>query len=86
MDICHLKRNKDIFQAILPLDITSNKKAMQEGSLVVRYDCCPVYDAIELRMCYKCCGFSQFTKNCNNNIKCAKCSRDHNIKFCNTYF
>lgn len=82
IDVIPLKKNNRVFQAKLSLDIDSYKRAIHESSLFVGYDCCSVYDAIELRMCYRCCGFAHIAKNCNRDRKCPKCSEDHGIGEC----
>lgn len=82
LDISSLKRNKDIFQAKISLDVNSYNRAMRESSLFVGYDCCSIYDAVELRVCFKCCGFSHLAKNCNKDTKCPKCGDDHSVGDC----
>lgn len=82
LDISSLKRNKSLYQVKISLDVNSYNRAMHESSLFVGYDCCTIYDAVELRVCYKCCGFSHLAKNCNRDTKCPKCSNDHGVNEC----
>lgn len=46
------------------------------------YDYCIIYDALEIRRCFKCWGFNHIAKNCNKEIVCPKCSESHASKDC----
>lgn len=78
------KRNKNVFQAILQVDVASynNIMTLGNGKLFVGYDYCEVYDSILLLRCYKCNGYNHVSGKCNNKRSCAKCANDHEIKNC----
>lgn len=77
------KKNNRVYQALLDVEAETYCKVMEQGHLFVNYDVCTVYDAIDLKLCYKCCGFNHYEKTCSSNILvCPKCSRAHNIKDC----
>lgn len=81
------KKNRRVYQAILEMDAETYFKLLELGNLFVNYDVCAVYDAIELRMCYKCSGFNHSSNNCNSNkTACPQCSLEHDIKSCPANF
>jgi hypothetical protein len=46
-------------------------------------DYCTVYDAVELRRCFNCCGFHHFSKQCHVTVPtCPKCAGAHSVKSC----
>jgi hypothetical protein len=45
------KKRPDVFQAILEIDRLAYETVMKRGGLVVGYDHCVVYDALEVSRC-----------------------------------
>lgn len=78
----HLKHNNNMYQAILQLDKETYAMALDAGQLVVGYDRCTVYDAIEVTRCFKCCGFHHISRYCKGKEVCSKCAGDHPSKSC----
>lgn len=77
------KSNKNLYQAILNVDAESYCKILNQGYIFVNYDVCMVYDAIELKICYKCSGFNHYEKTCaSKKLVCPKCSGSHNVRDC----
>lgn len=76
------KKNEKIFQAVLQVDKISYNNIIKAGNIFVGYDCCPVFDALEIRRCYKCNKFNHSSKFCNNNCSCPRCGSDHSLKDC----
>lgn len=78
-----LRKNNRIYQAILQVDITTYNKLMECGKVFVGYSYCSIYDAIDLRRCFKCCGFHHIANHCSKTTPtCPKCSDGHTIKEC----
>jgi hypothetical protein len=48
------KKNPDVFQAIMEIDRLAYETVMKLGGLVVGYDHCVVYDALEVSRCFNC--------------------------------
>lgn len=76
------KRNQNVLQATLQLDLLSYKKILECGHLLVGFDVCAVYDAISPVRCFKCNGYNHTSKYCKNKLSCPKCSLPHQIKDC----
>lgn len=77
------KKNNQLYQAVIQIDSESFCKVIQQGHLFVNYDVCAVYDATDIKICYKCSGFNHFQSTCKSTIfVCPKCSLDHSIKDC----
>lgn len=77
-----LRSTNNVYQAVLQVDGNSYHAAMNSGQLAIGYDFCTVYDALEVRRCYKCCGFNHLSNNCNKKLACLKCSEEHDHKTC----
>lgn len=79
-----LRKSNKVFQAMFQVDVTTYHKIMQEGSLFVGYDYCKVFDGIELRRCYACCGFHHSANNCSVGKNfCPRCAQEHKLQDCN---
>ena len=50
--------------------------------LLVGYDACIIYDAVEPQRCFNCSGYNHTSKNCNTQKACPKCSLVHNLSEC----
>lgn len=86
LEITSLKKRTDIYQAIVQFDVETYNNIVSRGNgkLFIGYDVCSVYDAIDIKRCYNCSGFSHFSKECSAGvIHCPKCSGDHLVKNCN---
>ena len=83
MKIWATKNKRNIFQALLEVDVETFCKIMKQGNLFVNYDVCAVYDATDIKICYKCSGLNHVAKSCSNSkIVCPKCSLEHTVKEC----
>lgn len=77
--------NKDpnIFQALVELDAATYGLVMERGKLFINYDACIVYDATDIRICYKCSGFNHGQSYCSQKkTVCPKCSGNHPLNTC----
>lgn len=79
-----LRNRRDIFQAIIQVDKNTYERALDAGRLLVGYDNCAVYDAIEVTRCYNCSGLNHMSKGCRLKVVCPKCSGNHPIKDCSS--
>jgi hypothetical protein len=76
------KKRPDVFQAILEIDRLAYETVMKRGGLVVGYDHCVVYDALEVSRCFNCNDFNHSSRSCFNVRSCSRCSLDHDVKSC----
>lgn len=83
VNVAPLRKNRKVYQATLQLDKVTYNKILTCGKLFVGYDYCSVYDAVDLRRCYKCCGFHHIASKCTlDRPICPKCSEFHSVKDC----
>lgn len=82
LDISPTKNNSDIKQALLQIDKFTYTRATDAGHVIVGYDSCAVYDAINVLRCFRCNGFNHSSRNCKKEISCPKCAGKHAIKDC----
>lgn len=75
---------RQIYQSVLEIDLNTYNAAVSSGQVFVGYDCCAVYDAVDLIRCFNCSGFNHTSKNCKFKLSCPKCSGSHAITDCNT--
>lgn len=77
------RNNEQVYQAVIGIDAQTYLDVLKVGSLYINYDVCSVYDAIDLKICFKCCGFRHFSRSCTSTtVICPKCSLNHDIKSC----
>lgn len=55
---------------------------LSKGKVYVGWNRCWVMDAVELKMCYNCSGYSHLAEQCKNATHCPKCADDHRLKDC----
>lgn len=78
------KRRNDVYQAIIELDVDSYSNIMcsDHRFLMVGLDSCQVFDGVDLKRCFKCCGFNHYFSNCASKLCCPRCSEGHELKDC----
>lgn len=76
-----VKKKENKYYAVLQVDQELYKRIINNGYLFIGYNACPVYDAIDVMQCFKCCGFHHISNNCHNAIACPKCA-GHQVKDC----
>ncbi|CAG9820018.1 unnamed protein product [Phaedon cochleariae] len=64
-------KNKAILQATLQVDMSSYKKLINQGHILIGFDSCSVFDATHVPRCFKCNSFFHNSKSCRNEICCA---------------
>ena len=73
------------YQAIIQVDITAYNNILKNGYLIIGLDYCMVYDAVEIRRCFNCCGYHHFSKQCSQRMPtCPRCAERHVVKDCNS--
>lgn len=78
-----LKKNNKIYQAVIQSDIATYNKVIEYGKLFIGYDYCSIYDAIEMRRCFKCCGYHHISNQCTINVFiCPVCAQNHKLEDC----
>lgn len=79
------KRRSEVFQAVLQISAAAYNKILLAGQLFVGYDCCTVYDAVEITRCFNCCGYHHIANKCKaNKPVCPRCSGNHLVKDCSS--
>src|SRR5699024_9208737 len=76
------KKDPKIFQALIQVDKQSYENLISSGGLFVGYDCCTVFDALEVMRCFTCSGYGHTSRVCKSKRFCPKCSEEHDIKDC----
>ena len=76
------KKNSKVYQAILEIDRNTYENLIKADFLLIGYDYCKIYDAHEIKRCFKCSEFNHSSKFCRNSRACPKCAKDHNLKDC----
>lgn len=77
------KKDPSLFQALVELDAATFGLVMDRGKLFVNYDVCSVYEANDVKICFKCSGFNHGQTTCRSNtIVCPKCSGKHVLNEC----
>lgn len=79
------RKKSRIYQAVVQVNIATYQKALDVGQLLVGYDCCSVYDAVEVTRCYNCCGYNHISNNCKSKRVCPRCTGDHLVKDCTSH-
>ncbi|KAJ3644240.1 hypothetical protein Zmor_026908 [Zophobas morio] len=66
--IVPLRKDKKRFQAIVEVNPATYDNMIKKGYLIVGYDDCLVYDAIYIKICYQCCGYHHYQKQCSQKL------------------
>lgn len=80
-----LRKNAKRFQAVLQVDQSTYDRLLESEQVIIGYDMCRVYDAIELLRCFKCCGFHHTAAKCSKSDHiCPKCAGKHKLSECSS--
>lgn len=77
-----LRKNENIYQALIQVDKTCYERALKAERIVVGYDTCRIYDVVEVYRCYKCNEYHHSAENCKNQQVCPICGCNHDVKQC----
>lgn len=87
--VCNLKKfstlrnNEALHQAVIEVDAQSYHNIIAAGKLLVGYEYCKVWDAVDIRRCFKCSGFNHISEHCTKDEPtCPKCCGNHLLKNC----
>jgi hypothetical protein len=68
---------------IIETSIRAYNAILKEGSIIINYTRCKVYDANIVPRCYKCARLGHFEKHCTSKSTCCpKCAGSHRLKDC----
>ena len=82
-----LRNHNKLKQVITEVDKLTYLKLIEAGKVLVGYDYCRVWDAVDIRRCFKCLGFNHTSHQCSQtNPTCPKCSGNHLLKECTADF
>lgn len=76
------KYNKEMQNAIIEVDKESFPKILEAEKLSIGWERCKVFDAIDVKRCYKCKGYNHRSIECKNEEKCLKCHQNHKTSDC----
>lgn len=80
-----LRKDAKRFQAVLQVDQGTYDRLLESGQVIIGYDMCRVYDAIELLRCFKCCGFHHTAAKCSKpDHICPRCAEKHKLSECSS--
>lgn len=78
-----LRNNTTLNQALLEVDVASYRNILAAGKLLIGYDYCRVWDAVDLRRCFNCSGFHHLSRQCRQTEPiCPRCAGHHCVKDC----
>lgn len=77
-------KNNKIYQAEISVDLSTYKKLLDSGHLLIGLTSCTVYDAVSVLRCYKCSGYNHGSKQCKKQFVCPLCAGSHDVKNCPT--
>lgn len=75
------KKHND-FGAILEMDNESYNKILTGEKIKIGWCRCRVFECVDVRRCYKCCGYNHRSSQCKNRLSCLKCGGEHLMKDC----
>lgn len=84
MDIIHISNEyRNRFNILIEVDLETYNKFMEMVEVNISLYKCKIFEFLNVRKCYKCCGFNHISKNCTaENQICPKCSGPHEQKNC----
>jgi hypothetical protein len=78
-----LRNNTTLNQTLLEVDVASYRNILAAGKLLIGYDYCRVWDAVDLRRCFNCSGFHHLSRECRQTEPlCPRCAGHHCVKDC----
>lgn len=85
---CHIvkygptRKNADVFQATIQLDVASYKRAVAAKHVLVGLDRCGVFGAIDVIRCFRCNGYNHISTSCTQDQSCPRCAGPHRLEEC----
>lgn len=82
-----LRKNGNLFQATFEVDPNTYQRLFEQAHVLIGYDYCKVYDATEIKRCFKCSGFHHYANKCDAEAPtCPKCAENHVLSECKSSF
>lgn len=78
------RRNENLISVIIEIEPYVYSKIMAKKKILIGWSSCIVYDAVDLKRCFKCSLFGHLGDKCRNQQVCPRCSKNHELKNCNT--
>nr|CAH7732382.1 unnamed protein product [Callosobruchus chinensis] len=57
---------------------------LKKGFIFIGWKKSPVSDHFRIVKCYRCCSYGHSDKNCQSDLVCPKCTRNHKLTDCNS--
>lgn len=76
------KRGATSNDVIFEVDADAYSKLLHIGTLNLPWRECRIYEHIHLKRCFKCCGYSHISSQCNREQFCSKCAGKHKQAEC----
>lgn len=76
------KKKGNVFQALLQVDMHTFNLVASRGHVLIGFDSCTVFEALEIPRCFKCNKFFHTKKYCKNQVSCPICSLEHEVANC----
>lgn len=70
------------YGAIIEIENECYNQIMRGEKLKIGWCVCKVFECIDVRRCFKCCGYNHKSSVCKNRIACLKCGGEHIMKDC----
>lgn len=80
--IWQTKKNNNIYQATLQVDIATYTRVIEHGRVLIGLDSCTVYEAPYVPRCYTCNNYFHTKNTCKNAVSCPVCSQAHKLDNC----
>jgi len=70
------------FGAILEIEKEFYNELTNGEKLKIGWCRCRVVECVDIRRCFKCCGYNHKSRQCKNRLACLKCGGEHLMKDC----
>lgn len=75
-------KKRHTYDAIVELDDEHFDKVMQSKKILIGWNSCHIEEYINVKRCFKCCGYNHKSNDCKNKLSCLKCGGEHKINEC----
>lgn len=82
LKVVHTYMRGERTTVILETTPDAYQQIMEKSKLYIGWQKCPVYEDLNVGICYKCCGYNHNSKRCSKKEICAKCTGEHRTSDC----